>query len=382
VYYEDEKDYANAAHYYSKIGDYPRAIKLFLQCDTQHIDAAIGVVKKAQGQPGSELLVRQLHDFLIGETDGKVKDLNYIFRLYMAIGEFGQAASTAILIANQEQVNGQYSVAHSILYAMHQDLCREKLPIPNELRRNLLLLHSYTLAKKMSVKKDHEQAARMLVRVAKNISRFPSHVVPILTSTVIECQRAGLKKDSLEYAKILLRPEHKPKIMAQYVKPIEGIVRRPPTQEELDKEKTEKASPCPYCAFDLPETLLDCPSCKNNLPYCITTGKHMLMSDWTECPSCRFPTLYSAFVSHISTSADKKCCMCDQVVNVADVIRIKDPTSKLMKEEPQAAGEADKSAAAPGGPGGAAKSSSSSSSSSSSAAPNKFDAVDIQPIFK
>jgi hypothetical protein len=30
--------------------------------------------------------------------------------------------------------------------------------------------------------------------VAKNISKFPAHVVPILTSTVIECQRAGLKR--------------------------------------------------------------------------------------------------------------------------------------------------------------------------------------------
>lgn len=33
--------------------------------------------------------------------------------------------------------------------------------------------------------------ARLLVRVANNISKFPAHVVPILTSTVIECQRAG-----------------------------------------------------------------------------------------------------------------------------------------------------------------------------------------------
>ena len=276
AYYEDEKDFANAGQFYSRIGDYARAIKLFLQCDTQHIDSAIAVVKKAQGSPGSELLVRQLHDFLIGETDGKVKDLNFIFRLYMAIGEFAQAASTAILIANQEQQCGQYAVAHSILYAMYQDLVRERLPIPNELRRNLVLLHSYTLAKKMSAKKDHELAARMLIRVANSISRFPAHVVPILTSTVIECQRAGLKKDSLEFAKILLRPEHKPKVAAQYLKPIEAFVRRPPTAEELDKEKAEKSTPCPYCAFDLPESLLDCPGCKNSLPYCVTTGKHMV----------------------------------------------------------------------------------------------------------
>jgi WD repeat-containing protein 19 len=382
-YYEDARDYARAGEYYARVGDFARSVKLYLQCsDTAHIDAAIGVVKKAQGSPGSELLVRQLHDFLIGETDGKVKDLNFIFRLYMAIGEFAQAANTAILIASQEQQCGQYAVAHSILYAMHQDLVREGLPIPNELRRNLVLLHSYTLAKKMSAKKEHELAARMLVRVAKSISRFPAHVVPILTSTVIECQRAQLKKDSLEYAKILLRPEHKPKVAAQYLKPIEGFVRRPPPQEELDKERAERCSPCPYCQFDLPETLLDCPACKNNLPYCVTTGKHMVLSDWSECPSCKFPTLYSAFVQHISTAADKACCMCNTPIALADITKVFDAKSRLMR------------AAGAGGASGGADDEGASSADQASAAARPaaggaagrsaatFDAVDIQPVFK
>lgn len=52
-------------------------------------------------------------------------------------------------------------------------------------------------------------AARMLIRVARNISKFPKHVVPILTSTVIECHRAGLKKTSYEYASMLMRPEYR-----------------------------------------------------------------------------------------------------------------------------------------------------------------------------
>jgi len=41
------------------------------------------------------------------------------------------------------------------------------------------------------VSDDCAAGARLLVRVANNISKFPAHVVPILTSTVIECQRAG-----------------------------------------------------------------------------------------------------------------------------------------------------------------------------------------------
>jgi len=49
------------------------------------------------------MLTHQLIDFLMGETDGVPKDPNYIFRLYMALGNYPQAAKTAIIIARQEQ---------------------------------------------------------------------------------------------------------------------------------------------------------------------------------------------------------------------------------------------------------------------------------------
>jgi WD repeat-containing protein 19 len=388
AYFEEARDWARAGEYYARIGDYPRAIKLYLSSDNPaHIDAAIGVVKKAQGQPGSELLVRQLHDHLLGESDGKVKDLNYIFRLYMAIGEYEQAATTAILIATQEQTVGQYAVAHGILFAMYQDLVRERLTIPAELRRNLVLLHSYTLAKKMTAAKQHDHAARMLIRVAKSISKFPAHVVPILTSTVIECQRAGLKKDSLEYAKILLRPEHKPKVSPQFLKPIESFVRRPPSQEELDKERGEKSTPCPYCDFDLPESVLHCPSCKNDLPYCVTTGRHMVLQDWSECPSCAFPTLYSAAVNYFSSAADKSCCMCNAPVALADLRKLSEQQARAKLTRPAAAGE-DKDAAAAAAAGGegegppaARQGGMMAGGAQQQRGPQPLAAVDIEPIF-
>ena len=68
-------------------------------------------------------------------------------------------------------------------------------------------------------------AARMLIRVANSISKFPTHVVPILTSTVVECQRAGLKNSAFGYAAMLMRPEYRQKIDAKYKKKIEQIVR-------------------------------------------------------------------------------------------------------------------------------------------------------------
>ena len=52
-----------------------------------------------------------------------------------------------------------------------------------------------------------------------------SDVVPILTSTVIECHRSGLKNSSFSYAAMLMRPEYRQKIDLKYKKKIEQIVR-------------------------------------------------------------------------------------------------------------------------------------------------------------
>jgi WD repeat-containing protein 19 len=108
---------------------------------------------------------------------------------------------------------------------MHAELKRNKIRIPNEMEQNLMLLHSYILVKVHMKLGDHLMAARMLVRVANSISKFPSHVVPILTSTVVECKRAGLKNSAFSYAAMLMRPEYRQKIDAKYKKKIEQIVR-------------------------------------------------------------------------------------------------------------------------------------------------------------
>lgn len=98
---------------------------------------------------------------------------------------FAQAGTTAIIIAKQEQEMGNYKVAHAILLQTYRELDNHKLRVPQDVQRMLSLLHSYVIVKKLVKASDHMSAARMLVRVAKNISKFPSHVVPILTSTGI-----------------------------------------------------------------------------------------------------------------------------------------------------------------------------------------------------
>lgn len=50
-------------------------------------------------------------------------------------------------------------------------------------------------------------------------------IIPILTSTVIECQRAGLKASAFSFAAMLMRPEYRQHIDSKWKKKIEQIVR-------------------------------------------------------------------------------------------------------------------------------------------------------------
>lgn len=113
----------------------------------------------------------------------------------MARKQYKEAAKTAIIIANEEQVNGRYLCscqlvrnatmdfffisgnyrnAHDVLFGMYQELKRNKITIPLEMQTNLRLLHSYILVRLHVKRSDHLRGARMLIRVANNISKFPS----------------------------------------------------------------------------------------------------------------------------------------------------------------------------------------------------------------
>lgn len=84
--------------------------------------------------------------------------------------------------------------------------------IPFDLNQRLMLIHSFTLAKRLVKINDHLGAARMLIRVATNISQFPTNNVNILTSCVAECTKANLKQGAFNWACILVRPENRGQI--------------------------------------------------------------------------------------------------------------------------------------------------------------------------
>ena len=67
--------------------------------------------------------------------------------------------------------------------------------------------------------------SRKLELIHHDILRFPAHVVPILTSTVIECHRSGLYDSAFTYASMLMRPEYRSEIDEKFKKKFEGIIR-------------------------------------------------------------------------------------------------------------------------------------------------------------
>lgn len=367
-FFEDKSNWGEAGRFYAKAGQHHKALRFFLQCGEERLNDAVEVVGKAR----NEMLTHTLIDFLMGETDGMPKDPNFIFKLYMSLGNYAQAAKTAVIIAKQEQDIGNYRGARTVLFDTYKELAGRGVRVPTELTRLLELVHSYIIVKKLVKLNDHVNAAHMLLRVARNISKFPAHTVPILTSVVVECQRAGMKESAFEYATTLMRPEYRMLVDEKLRPKIEGLVRRP-----QKGEAEEELTPCPACETKLPATTLDCPSCKNHLPYCIISGRHMVLDDWSECPHCRWPALFSSMGAYVKVENEggesAACPMCDQVI-VASALQVsRDPAGALKKLLSQGAKEEEDgpkgsptAASAAGGGGGGGGSTPSASGGSKS----------------
>ncbi|XP_033607097.1 WD repeat-containing protein 19 isoform X3 [Cryptotermes secundus] len=182
LHFEGENNSMLAGKYYYHAGDYSKALKHLMQVlkanseDPKVISLAIEVVAVAS----DDHLASQLIEFLLGEADGIPKDPKFLFRLYMARHQYREAAKTAIIVASQEQINGNYRNAHDVLFEMYQELRRNGIKIPTEMHSNLMLLHSYILVRLHVRQGEHLKGARMLIRVANNISKFPSRGPKVL----------------------------------------------------------------------------------------------------------------------------------------------------------------------------------------------------------
>ncbi|XP_073812289.1 intraflagellar transport protein Oseg6 [Musca autumnalis] len=324
-YFEGEKYTLLAGKYYFLAREFSKALRFLLKAsafsneESQALSMAIDCVATSN----NEQLSAQLIEFLLGEVDGSPKDPRYLFRLYMARRHYKDAAKTAVIIANQEQLSGNYKLARDLLYSMYQELRRNNLSVTAEMRHNLILLHRYALVRIHVKLGNHLLAAKLLVQVAANISQFPEHVIPIITSTVIECHRSGLKKSAFIYASMLMRPEYRNNLDARYSKKIESIVRKAPKgiknfRDEIDDETME----CPVCDANLPNMEVNCFSCKTILPICIATGQHITKQHMTSCPSCDFPC-FRAEMENILSELNE-CPMCGENVAPEKLLDVED----------------------------------------------------------
>uniref|UniRef100_A0A915DYX9 WD repeat-containing protein 19 n=1 Tax=Ditylenchus dipsaci TaxID=166011 RepID=A0A915DYX9_9BILA len=193
---------------------------------------------------------------------------------------------------------------------MHRTLREQKIHIPAEMENNLQLLHSYNITRGLIKRGENYIAAQLLIRISTNISQFPIHAVPILTSTVVTCTKAGLKASAFKFASLLLQPTYRQKIDEKYKRKIETVVRK------SDRNSTDiemKRTPCPMCQAPVEEFSLSCSECKSSIPYCVVTGRHVTSSDFAMCPSCSFPGFFSEFNKLVALH--EKCPMCYEKVD-------------------------------------------------------------------
>jgi len=117
---------------------------------------------------------------------------------------------------------------------------------------------------------DLTTTALLLVRLSKDLSRFPLHKASILASSVISCQKAGLRKSALELAMMEIRPENRSPVPKEHRKKIENLIRRP-DKSACDRDPI--CVPCTYCGVLDDEMNLHCRNCQAELPFCCASGK-------------------------------------------------------------------------------------------------------------
>lgn len=332
-HFEDAKFPLMAGKYYFLAREFGKALKHLIKAatfKTEDDDLALSLAIDCVATANNETLTSQLIEFLLGDTADTPRDPKYLFRLYMAKKQFRDAAKTAVIIAQQEQMAGNYRNAHDLLYSMCQELKQNKLPIGSDLNANLVLLHRYILSRIHVKLGNHDLAARLLIIIANSISYFPAHTVPILTSTVIECHRAGYQYSAFKFASQLMRAEYRPQIDPKYAKKMEAIVRRATVREKSMDAETVMHRPCPNCSYsELGAMDVICGHCKVALPFCIATGQHIEVPGLAMCPQCQFPCMREAMAQVLDST--QTCPMCNETVDSSALLDVVD-VEQLMEQ--------------------------------------------------
>uniref|UniRef100_A0A5S6PZ42 WD repeat-containing protein 19 n=1 Tax=Trichuris muris TaxID=70415 RepID=A0A5S6PZ42_TRIMR len=306
-YFRKQEKYNLAGKFYLKAGNYETAFDYLMKdpSDSSSLKLALHCAASSK----DERMISTLLDCLTGKSDRAPKSLKHLFQFYVLLERFNDAAKVAVSLAREKQREGQYRLARDLLFNFHQTLKKKHVTIPFELNETLMLLHTYLLVKRLIKRKEHSQAARLLIRISENINDFSAHVVKIFTLTAIECWRSELQQSAYKWATAVVRPDYRSQVEESYRNTILTIVRK-----RGNKEEPEVETPCPYCGALLPETQLHCPRCKNTIPFCIASGKHLTSSDLTVCPKCQFLAIYAEFKKLITSEG--RCSMCGEAIPI------------------------------------------------------------------
>ncbi|KPM07635.1 WD repeat-containing protein 19-like protein [Sarcoptes scabiei] len=295
--------------------------------ETEALSLAIDSATKAK----DEEINRMILDLLLGETDGIPRDFKYLFRFYMKMQLWSEAAKTSIIIAREEQNSGNYRNAHQLLFQMCSELKLNQKPIPSEMIFNLMLVHCYLLAKMWIRIEGHDISSKLLIRIYENVKQFPAHSIQILSFVVIECLRAGYQNNALKFAYALMRIENRDQINPKLRKPIENLVRksakRPIAEKDLQRELQLSSSPCPNCSIEILDDQFSCNNCRTSIPFCIASGMHIHHNDLTRCPNCLFPAnktelirlLFGSNSPQQTPSNIGHCPMCEKEIHLEQI---------------------------------------------------------------
>jgi WD repeat-containing protein 19 len=305
LYFCQRNQQLQAAKFFSKVGDHHRALNCYMSDGS---DAAMDGALELAEHINDRSLRDTLLDYLSTNMKDKGRDLKYLLRMFVIMKQFDEASLTASRIADDLRVKGEYRQSRELIFDIITQLQKHGIQVSSEMKQNLMIVHSYLLVKPMRAR-DRLISALLLRRVSKFASKFPAHAANILTSTVAECTRAGLKKSAYEAAAKLIAPEYEAKVEPDLMKKIVATVRRK-NLEEADEPKSK----CPVCGADVPQSELYCGTCKSNIPYCSISGMHMTKEDWCECTRCHFPA------SHSLMAEEKKCPLCGEEIAVPERI--------------------------------------------------------------
>ncbi|CAL6061016.1 WD40_repeat protein [Hexamita inflata] len=317
-----------AARFLELSGSIDNAIKLLLNFGdgAGDIDRAIDLLR------GCKSMVDYVLKYLQGGSDGVKKNPVYIFKLYLALDRFGQAAQTAFVLADRENEQGRFGRAKGLLLNCMQKLkTANQNRVPQKFRQQLILLHAIDTGRLFSKLELHYQAGLCLYRASKVASKFQDQACSILLSACVECWRAGdqLKRQAYECACVLLK-DYEEEIPDKYRKSIDMVVRKYKKQTDIQQLMIK----CCQCGAELIQGKLECDECQAILPLDSANGGQMSLADFCECPYCSWQCsrlgLYEVYGAEAIKKFETKCMMCNQVFDLNQVMLVDQGNYQLI----------------------------------------------------